>query len=123
MAIATALFGYLLVILLILITNFRILKTIRTAVIQITAGFGAGAIPLVGALPFFIPIIFRLYRSQIKLEKAAYRKWEEGVRAIQVREQNERALYAARLQVAQQAQFMEQEAANEAIPEDARTAA
>lgn len=120
MADASALFGFLTIGLLIFMTNSRILKTVRTAKMQITASFLVGAIPLIGALPSFAPTVYKLYRRQIKLETAAYAKWEKENAEAQAQQRNQQmAQQGAQIQATEQAraqreQFMQREAANDA---------
>jgi hypothetical protein len=56
-----------------------------------------------------------MYRNQIKIEKAAFAKWEKENASAQLQQRNQVAAQVMQIQAAQQAQFMEQEAANEAV--------
>jgi len=94
MADATAVAGFLALLLVILISNTRIFKTVATGWMYLGAGFTVGAMPLVGALPTFTFTTWRLYRLQMKIEQAAHKKWERENAAAQ---QQERKRQTARL--------------------------
>lgn len=133
MAFATALLGFLALVLWILMANLRIFKTVRTSLIQIAAAFGSGAIPFIGAIPSFTPIILRLYRRQIKLEKAAHTKWQKETAAVRLKEKETQLAQIVQLRAAEQTQLRQmqeqQEAANDEqyhvdeIPDQLREAA
>jgi hypothetical protein len=77
---------------------------------QIGASFGVAALPLIGAIPTFSITLYKLYRRQIKLEKAAYKKWEKTHAAEQVQQRQERAAqYAAEQNRAAEAKQAEQQ--------------
>lgn len=122
MADATALFGYLTVGMLVLWTNMRILKTVGSAVLKFSGSAGASAIPIIGALPFFTFTLWRLYRNQIQIEKAAYKKWEGETAAAQQQQRNEQAIQIAQIRGFRQTQVMQQEAAND-VPQQMKEAA
>lgn len=113
--------------------NLRIFKTVRTSLIQIAAAFGSGAIPFIGAIPSFTPIILRLYRRQIKLEKAAHTKWQKETAAVRLKEKETQLAQIVQLRAAEQTQLRQmqeqQEAANDEqyhvdeIPDQLREAA
>ena len=111
MANATSLFGYLTLGMLILMTNARILKTLENGILKFSASAGVGAIPIIGALPVFTFTIWRLYRTQIRLERAAYKKWEKETAAARLQQRNQQIAW---IQANQQAQFMQQKATNDA---------
>ena len=91
MADSVALFGFLVLSLWILLRNARLLKVVTSGMLQLGASFGVGAIPLVGGLiPAFTITLWKLYRRQIKLEKAAYAKWEKENAAGEQQERNQR---------------------------------
>lgn len=113
MAFAVAIFGFLTIGLWVLMTNARIFKTITTAPIEFAAAFAVGSMPLIGAVPTFSLITWRLYGAQIKTERVAFQKWEKENAAAALEEKRRLAAYAAQIQAAQQAQFMDQEAAND----------
>lgn len=117
MAFSVAVFGFLALLLIIVMRNRRLFKTAATAPIQFGAAFALSSVPLVGALPFFTFTIGRLYGAQIKTEQAEFKKWEKQNAAAELEQRRQQAAYAAQLQAAQQTQFMQQEAANEAMYE------
>lgn len=128
MADATALLGFLTLGTVVLATNARILKTIANGVLKFSASAGVGAIPIIGALPVFTFTLWRLYRTQIRLEKEAFQKWEKETAAARLQERDRQAAYGAQIQAARQAQFqqeqlMQQEAVNEAQYEQNQEAA
>ncbi len=98
MAMATALAGFLTVFLLLAIMNSRVFKEPTTI---LWALFG---------LTISITVtVWRLYRAQIKTEKAAYKKWEKETADARAREQQQRALQAQQAQQAQQMQVAQAE--------------
>ncbi|MBI4093759.1 hypothetical protein HY417_02245 [Candidatus Kaiserbacteria bacterium] len=113
MADATALFGYLTLGMLVLWTNMRILKTIKNGVLKFSASAGVSAIPIISALPLFTFTLWRLYRTQIRLEKEAFKKWEKENAATQLQQRNQQAAYIAQIRGFQQTQVMRQEAVND----------
>lgn len=139
MAGAVGLIGFLTIGLWVVMTNARILKAVSTAPLQFAGAFAVGEVPFLGAFPVFSFILWRLYRGQIKTEKAAYAKWKKETAAARLQQQNQQAAQLMQIQTAQQAQFqqeqvVQQEAANEAqyeqtqaandeIPEDEKLAA
>jgi|GEM_PF-999661 hypothetical protein len=121
MADAMGLIGFLALMLWVLMSNSRILKTAATAPFQFVGAFIAGEIPFLGALPFFTVVLWKLYRAQIKSEKAAFKKWEQANAAAQLQERNQQAAQVMQIRTMQQEQqeeFVEQEAANDAEYEE-----
>ena len=115
MADAVGLAGFLILGLWIVMTNARILKAVASAPLQFAGAFAVGEIPFLGAFPVFAVILWRLYGAQIRSEKAAFAKWEKENASAQLQQRNQVAAQVMQIQAAQQAQFMEQEAANEAV--------
>lgn len=113
MADAVALLGFLLLTALVFGTNARILKTVQTAMMQIGASFGIAALPFIGAIPTFTITLYKLYRRQIKLEKAAYKKWEKAQAAEKNRNREQEAAEIIQARNAQAVQMQQQEAAND----------
>jgi hypothetical protein len=112
----------------------RIFKAISSAPLQFAAAFAVGEIPFLGAFPVFTFILWRLYGAQIRVEKAALKKWEEGQqqqRLLEQREQQQMQLmqaHAMQQVAANDAQYAQAvDAANDArydeIPEELRAAA
>jgi signal transduction histidine kinase len=121
MAMAVGLAGFLILGLCILIGNRRLLKAQASGFMWLAGGFGISQIPFIGTLPSYTIVLSKLYRTQIKVERAAYKKWQSDQAAAQLQMSNQQAQQQASLQqVAQQQQFMkEQEAANDALEEEA----
>ncbi len=113
MAMAVGFAGFLTLVLLLMITNARIFKVNKSGLLWLVAGLGVAEIPFIGSFPAFSVILWRLYRRQIKVEKAAHERWEKENADAQLQERNQQALQIMQIQAAQQARFMEQEAANE----------
>lgn len=116
MADAVAFMGFLALVFWILIANSRMIKTVTTAYRQISASFLIGALPIIGAFPTFAPTVWKLYRRQIKLERAAYKKWEQDTAAARQQQRDMQIAQAVRLRTsdqlqAQQMQVAQQEAA------------
>ncbi len=115
----------------IVITNERILKSIANAPLQFAGAFAIGEIPLIGAFPVFSVILWRLYSTQIRVEKAAHAKWEEEQATLHRQEQEQQNARLMQARVAQVAAANQQaaneavytEAANDEIPEQAQRAA
>lgn len=119
MADAVGLMGFLALGLWISVRNLRILKVVSSAPLQFAGAFAIGEVPLLGALPFFSYILWRLYGKQIRVETAALKKWRgENAAALQ-QQQSRQALRVAQIKGAQQAQFMQQQAANDAAAAEA----
>ncbi|MEK7101672.1 MAG: hypothetical protein AAB882_00770 [Patescibacteria group bacterium] len=117
MADATALSGYLVVGTLVLWTNMRILKTLTNGVLKFSASAGASAIPLVGALPFFTFTLWRLYRTQIRLEKKAFKKWESANAAAKLQQRNQQTAQILDFQAARRVQSQREQAAEQEAQE------
>jgi len=123
MAMATGLFGYLTLGLWILMKNPRIFVANASGSLWLAGGFGVSVVPLIGAVPAFSLVLWRLYRTQIHVEKTALKKWEKEHVAAKRQERERQAQAAALIR-------MQQEAANDAeyeqddeIPEEVRNAA
>lgn len=116
MAMATGFAGFLVLGLWIIMANARIFKASATGAFQLVASFGMSEIPFIGALPVFTIALWKLYKNQIQVEQAAYKKWEkeqEEAGAQTRRQQAVQAMQRQQAQVAEQNQFMEQQAAND----------
>lgn len=109
MAMAVGLAGWFLIGLILTTTNKRIFKE--------NAVWFAGSLliseaPIVNALPAMTVIVWKMYSNQIKIEKAAMKKYEED-HAAEMREEQQRQLLIQQ-QVAEQMRRVKQEAANDA---------
>ncbi|MFA5997783.1 MAG: hypothetical protein WC814_00050 [Candidatus Paceibacterota bacterium] len=99
MADAVGLFAFLVLGFWMLRTNARIFAVIKNTWLWLTGSLGVSIIPIIGAFPAFSVILWRLYRRQIKLETAAYKKWKKEQSARQLQERTWR-----------EAQFMQAQA-------------
>ncbi|MFA6519336.1 MAG: hypothetical protein WCT41_00715 [Candidatus Paceibacterota bacterium] len=115
MADAVGLFGFLVLGMWIVMTNMRILKAVETGPIQFAGAFAVAEIPFLGALPVFSFILWRLYGAQIRTEEAAHKKWEKETADARLQERNQQQSQLLQIQAAQQMQFAQQEAANDAV--------
>lgn len=114
MAMATGLFGYLTIGLWILMRNPRIFIANASGSLWLAGSFGVSVVPLVGAIPAFSLVLWRLYRTQIRVETAALKKWEKEHAAAK-RQERERQQAAALMR-------MQQAAANDEAYEQAAAA-
>jgi hypothetical protein len=80
---------------------------------QIGASFGVAALPFIGAIPTFTITLSKLYRRQIKLEKAAYKKWEKAQAEEQNRNREKEAAEITNARDAKTVQLQQKEAAND----------
>lgn len=122
MAMAAGFVSFLTLGLWILMTNARILKANATGSLWFVGGFGVSIIPIIGTIPIFSIVLWRLYRTQIKVEKAALKKFEKGQASEQLQIQRQQTMQRAQIQAAHEAQFMEQEAVNDAMYGQAQAA-
>lgn len=114
MSMALGFAGFLTLGLGILMTNSRIFKANATGFLWFIGSFAVSEIPLIGTLPSFTIVLYRLYHTQIKVEQAALKKYQEEQVAQQLQNRRQQAAQIAQQQNIQQAQFIEQKAANEA---------
>ncbi len=106
MAIATAFTGFLTIFLLLAIFNTRVFKeptTLLWALFGLTISITA--------------TVWRLHSAQIKVEKAAFEKWEKETAAARAKERNQQMAYITQIRGMQQAP-----AANDALYEQAKAA-
>lgn len=98
----------------ILMTNRRLFSTAATSPFWFAAAFAVGEIPFIGAAPVFTLVLWRLYRAQIRAERAAFDTWQRENEGTQVEERQRRAseLMQARTMQIEAAQ-VQQEAAND----------
>jgi hypothetical protein len=121
LAAAVGLIGFLVLGLWIAITNMRLFKS-ATAPFSFISAFAIGEIPLIGAVPVFSIVLWRLYGAQIRTETAALKKWEAD-HAAQISQQREQQTASLmQRQQEQLAQQQEQEAANDEQYEQAEAA-
>jgi len=82
MAMAVGLMGFLALGIWILKTNARIFKVNASGSLWFVGGFGLSEIPFLGTIPAFSLVLWKLYRTQIRVEKAAFKKHMEEERAL-----------------------------------------
>lgn len=110
MAMSVGFAGWLVIGGLLTATNARIFKE---NVVWFVASLAISEVPFVGAIPALTLTLWKMYSNQIKIEKAAYKKWE-GEQAAALREQQaQQAARIAQIQEAQRMRLMQQEAATE----------
>jgi len=129
MAFAVGLFGWATIILWIALTNSRVFKEDKGAIVRIIIGLIIDEAPLIGALPALSYTTWRLYHTQIKMDKAKLKRYQAEQKADEERERQEQALQYMQYRALKEAQMQEMEAANDAqykqdeIPEEGRRAA
>ncbi len=116
MAIAVGLFGWLVIGLWLMVTNARIFKE--------NAAWFAGSlliseIPIVGSIPALTIIVWKMYRTQITLEKAEMQRYEQERAAAERQEREQRIALVLHNQSLQQAQIEQEEAADDALSAEA----
>ncbi len=128
MAMAVGFSGWLVVGGLLLLTNARIFKENAA---WFVVSLAVSEVPLIGALPVLSGTIWRMYRRQITLEKAAQAAYDKKHIATSLRARQEQAAALGRAQqqeAANEGHFSQEQAANEnheseEIPEEVRRAA
>jgi len=101
MAMAVAFIGFLVVGLWVVKTNARIFKANAAGSLWFVGGFGISMMPLIGIIPAFSLVLWKLYRTQIRVEKAAHAKWKKEQGNAQLQERR----YQAQLTQAQAAEL------------------
>ena len=101
MAMAVAFIGFLIVGLWVVKTNVRIFKANAAGSLWFMGGFGVSMMPLIGIVPAFSLVLLKLYRTQIRVEKAAYVKWEKENAAAQLQERQQQEAQLIQTQAAQ----------------------
>lgn len=91
MADAVGLIAFLSLGLWIVMTNARILKTVSNAPLQFAGAFAVGEIPLLGAFPVFTAILWKMYKTQIRVEKKALEEWKKENADAERQKQNQQA--------------------------------
>ena len=92
MGIATAFIGFLTVGLWVVTTNARIFNANVAGSVWFVGGFGVSMTPLIGIIPAFSLVLWRLYHTQIRVEKAAHAKWKKEQGDAQLQERQQQAL-------------------------------
>ena len=114
MAIAVGLLGWMTIGLILMMTNARIFKENAA---WFVVSLAVSETPIIGSIPALTLTLVKMYSHQIKLEKAAMKKYEEEQGVAQAREQQQMAQFAQM----QQIQAAQQGAANDAAYEQAAT--
>lgn len=107
MAIATGFLGFMVLGLWIITTNARIFKANESGALWFIGSFCISEIPLIGSVPAFSIALYRLYSTQIRVEKASLQKWEkEHAQEIadQRRAQQQQAAYLMQARTAELAE-------------------
>lgn len=99
-AMAIGFMGWLALTFLLLVTNTRIFKADRSALITLCAGLGIAELPFIGGLPSLTGAAARLYRTQIKKERADHAAWQEKHDRMLEEERAMIAAYVARRRTA-----------------------
>jgi hypothetical protein len=123
MAMATGFAGWLVVGGWLMATNARIFKE---NALWFVGSLLVSEIPLVGSIPAITIAVWRMYSTQIKKEKAAFKKWEEKNAGAQLEERNQQIAQLQRIQAEAANDAAYAEAANDEqyeIPEDEKMAA
>lgn len=97
--------------LLLALTNGRIFKENATQLLWLVGGLALDQIPIVNAIPALTPILWRLYRAQIKKEKAAFAEYETRKVALDTQERQEQFMRVLQMRAAQAAQEEREEVA------------
>lgn len=112
MAMITGLAGWLTVGLIILITNSRVLKE---SSLLFAGSLLVGVTPIINSLPALTGVTWRIYHTQIKMDKAKMEKWKKEQAASELQERQRQVAQAQSAQQSQlmHAQAMQQQAAND----------
>ena len=131
MAMAVGLFGWMVLGLILMLTNRCMFKEEPVNTVWFLASLGASEVPFIGTIPALSIATFKMYWTQIKKEKKALKKWEAAHAAEQKRVRGQQQQQAA--QIIQNRNLQEAQAANddelaaenadEEIPEELQRAA
>lgn len=89
LAIMVGLMGWLAFFTILLVVNWRIFKVNPFALISLVAGFLISETPFLGSIPAISGTAWRLYRTQIKTERAAHKAWQARKEAFERRRQEQ----------------------------------
>jgi hypothetical protein len=128
MAIAVGFLGWLTIGLILLMTNNRIFKENEGHALWFVGSLLISEIPIVGSIPGFTIIVFKMYRTQIKKDRELFKKYQKEQAAQQLQERNQRIAELTQAQAAdnyyaQEQEVEDEEYADEEIPEEVREAA
>lgn len=114
LSMATGLIGFMSIGLWIIMTNARIFKANEAGALWFVGGFALSEVPLLGALPSFTGSLIKLYRTQIRVEKEAHKKWQKENEALMAQERQQQILQIQAVQEReQQIVTRDEEAAND----------
>ncbi|MFZ1075069.1 MAG: hypothetical protein WAN50_01715 [Minisyncoccia bacterium] len=90
MAMATGLCGWLTIGAILVVTNRRIFAENTETVLEYGSTLAGSELPILNALPMLTVVTTRMYRKQIRLEKAALKKYEQGLAQARMFQHNAR---------------------------------
>jgi hypothetical protein len=93
--------------------NNRLFKTAATAPLYFVGAFAVDEIPIVGTLPLFTVVLWRLYKVQIQVEGEALANWKKAYVEEQKQARQKQIAQYMQLRAAQQAQIEEKEVGND----------
>ena len=102
MAMAVGLFGWLTLLILLMLFNSRIFKENSGNMLWFFLGLGIAEIPFVGTLPGFIGVMWKMFATQIKKDAEVLKRYEEQKAADQLQEQQQYAAQFAEDQFSEQ---------------------
>ncbi|MDB5244826.1 MAG: hypothetical protein JWN18_696 [Parcubacteria group bacterium] len=110
MAMSVGLAGFLGLLLWIFMKNPGLFKANAASFIWFAGSFALSEVPIAGALPAFSITLWRLYKKQIEVEKAVYKKYQAEQAAVETARQNRTLIERQRLVATQEAQAASAEA-------------
>ncbi|MDO8742276.1 MAG: hypothetical protein Q7J45_01900 [bacterium] len=129
LAIAMGIFGWLIVIAIIIFTNERLMKENFSHVFWLAGSLLVSEIPIIGSIPALTATVIKLYSDQIKRDKEMLQTYEADIVAAKQEERDQHTallfqMQNARTQEAQEAAYEKQaEKEAEEIPDEMRMAA
>lgn len=108
MAMAVGFAGWLAVGGWLMITNSRIFKE---NTLWFVGSLLFSEVPFIGAIPAITVSVWKMHSNQIKIEKAAYKKWENETAAVEIQERQRQIAQAQFIQ----GSAVQQQAANDAL--------
>ena len=120
LAIAVGFMGWLIVGLMLIMTNRRIFKENSVNIIWFAGSLLISEIPFVGTLPALSGTLFKMYRTQIRKEKAALAEYKKKSEEARIQERQRQAAEVMQMRAMQQdqEQAMEEEAEAEAANDE-----
>lgn len=110
MAMATGFAGWLVVGGYLMMFNRRILKE---NALWLVGSLVVSEVPFINSLPVLSGIVWKMYRTQIKVEKAALAKWKKENADAQLQERQRQTVMAAQAQATRQAQIQQERVAEQ----------